>query len=85
MDTEKWLCGMLRRFRSMRVDVGNVSIETSTGTARSQACGRTPGTADDGEVRSVIVEREVLTPAYRHPTTDSVYEGDGTGLRSGIQ
>ena len=38
------------------------------------------GTVDDGEVLSVIEDNNVLC---KDPTTDSVCEGDSTGLRGG--
>ena len=38
------------------------------------------GTVDNGEVLSVMSDNDVLR---KDPTTDSVCEGDGTGLRGG--
>ena len=38
------------------------------------------GTIDDGEVLSVMGDNDILR---KDPTTDSVCEGEGTGLRGG--
>ena len=61
----------------------NVSIEDVDGEGpfagvRPKAGGG--GTVDDGEVLSVIGDNDVLR---KDPTTDSVCEGDGAGLRGG--
>ena len=61
----------------------NVSIEDVDGDGpfagvRPNAGGGSM--VDDGEVLSVIGDNDVL---HKDPTTDSVCEGDGTGLRGG--
>ena len=66
-----------------REGVENVSIEDVDGDgpfAGVQPNAGGDGTVDDGEVLSVIGDNDVLR---KDPTTDSVCEGDSTGLRGG--
>jgi len=89
VDTENLLGGTLGGFRMTRVGVENVSTEDVDGEGpfvgvRPNAGGG--GTAEDGEVLSVIGESDVLRI---DPTTDSVcgeakVGGErGTGVRGG--
>ena len=66
-----------------REGVENVSIEDVDGDGPFAGVwpnARGGGTVDDGEVLSVIGDNDVLRI---DPTTDSVCEGDCTGLRGG--
>lgn len=81
VDTENLLCGTVGGFRKMPEGVENVSIEDVDGDGPfAGARPKAGGTAEDGEVLSVIGESDVLRI---DPTTDSVCEGDKVGRGGG--